>query len=91
MLLERAVWGFVEEMLTSEPGLVLKLAEVFAVFRGLLKNMGLADINRSDFKAMVGPMITSNFNVALRNDLAQDGMSGVRGWKNVRMVQTGPN
>ena len=77
-------------MLISETGQVLKLADAYSVFRELLKKSGLADIKRSDFKAVVGPMITSQFNVALRNDLAEDGKSGVRGWKNVRMLQTGP-
>lgn len=57
----------------------------------LLKNKGLANIKRSDFKAEVGPLITLNFNVALRNDLAQDGMPGVRGWKNTRLLHTGPS
>jgi len=50
-------------MLISETGQVLKLADAYQVFRGLLKKSGLADIERSDFKAVVGPMITYHFSV----------------------------
>lgn len=86
-LMERVARRFVSEMLTCEPGQILKLADAYAVFRGLLKQRDLPDIKRSDFKAVVGPLIRDQFSVALRNDL--DG-AGVRGWKNVRLVQTGP-
>jgi hypothetical protein len=79
---ERLARKFVDEMLSAEPGQILKLADAYAVFRGLLKQRDLPDIKRSDFKAVVGPMITSSFNVALRNDL---GGAGVRGWKGVKL------
>jgi hypothetical protein len=46
----------------------------------LLKERDLPDIKRSDFKAVVVPLIKDQFNVCLRNDL--DG-AGVRGWKGV--------
>ena len=78
---------FVDEMLFCEPGQILRLADAYAVFRGLLKQCDLPDIKRSDFKAVVGPLIREQFNVALRNDL--DGAGG-RGWKNVKLIQTGP-
>lgn len=86
-LYERVARRFVDELLTHEPGQILRLADAYAVFRGLLKQRELPDIKRSDFKAVVGPLITSNFNVALRNDLNG---AGVRGWKNVKMIQTVP-
>ena len=77
-----------DEMLSCEPGQILRLADAYAVFRGLLKQRDLPDIKRSDFKAVVGPLIRAQFNVALRNDL--DG-AGVRGWKNVRLIQSMPS
>ena len=76
-----------DDLLTSEPGQILRLADAYNVFRGLLKERELPDIKRSDFKAVVGPLITENFNVALRNDL--DGAGG-RGWKNVKLLQSRP-
>lgn len=71
-----------DELLTSEPGQILKLADAYTVFRGLLKMRDLPDIKRSDFKAVVAPLITENFNICLRNDL---GNAGVRGWKGVKL------
>jgi hypothetical protein len=56
-------------------------------FRELLKQRDLPNIKPSDFKSVVGPLIREQFDLALRNDL--DG-AGVRGWKNVRLVQAGP-
>jgi len=50
----------------------------------------LQPIKRSDFKAMVVPLIKDEFDVALRNDLVVDARQGVRGWKNLRMNQTMP-
>jgi hypothetical protein len=79
---ERVARKFVDELLTSEPGQILRLADAHAVFRDLLRAKELPDIKRSDFKAVVGPLITSQFNVCLRNDL--DG-AGIRGWKGVRL------
>jgi len=58
------------------------LGDAYAVFRGLLKERDLPDIKRSDFKAVVVPLIKDQFNVCLRNDL--DG-AGVRGWKGVKL------
>jgi hypothetical protein len=81
-ILERIARKYVDEMLTSEPGQILRLADAYAVFRDLLRARGLADIKRSDFKAVVGPLIRDQFNVALRNDLDN---AGVRGWKGVRL------
>ena len=86
-LFERVARKFVDELLTHEPGQILRLADAYGVFRELLRARELPDIKRSDFKAVVGPLITSQFNVALRNDLAG---AGVRGWKNVRLVQSRP-
>jgi len=87
-MFERVARKFVDDLLMSEPGQILRLADAYAVFRGFLKERDLPDIKRSDFKAVVGPLITENFNVCLRNDL--DG-AGSRGWKGVRMIQTGPS
>jgi hypothetical protein len=84
---ERVARRFVDEMLACEPGQILRLADAYTVFRGLLKQRDLPDLKRSDFKAVVGPLIREQFNVALRNDL--DGAGG-RGWKNVKLIQTEP-
>ena len=51
----------------------------------LLKDRELAPVKRSDFKAMVVPIVKQEFDVALRCDLVVDGRSGQRGWKNVRL------
>jgi hypothetical protein len=80
----------VDEMLTCEAGQTLKLADALAAFRRLLKDRELPDIKRSDFKAIVTPLIREQFNVALRNDLERSEGGGVRGWKRVKMIQTGP-
>ena len=84
---ERVARLFVDELLTSEPGQILKLSEAYSVFRQMLKRRELPDIKRSDFKAVVGPLIRDEFNVALRNDLDN---AGGRGWKGVKMIQSGP-
>lgn len=81
--------------MTNEPGQILRLADAYAAFRGLLKERELPDIKRCDFKAVVGPLIREEFNVALRNDLSGvegSGVegSGVRGWKGVKLVQSAP-
>jgi hypothetical protein len=86
-LFERVARKFVDELLSAEPGQILKLADAYAVFRELLRARELPDIKRSDFKAVVGPLIREQFSVALRNDL---GGAAVRGWKGVRMLQSGP-
>ena len=88
--MERIARNFVDEMLTCEPGEMLKLADAFAAFRGLLKQHELPDIKRSDFKAVVTPLIKQTFDVSLRNDLGRPEGGGVRGWKGVKMLQTGP-
>jgi hypothetical protein len=85
-LFERIARKFVDDMLTCETGQILRLADAYAVFRSLLKQRELPDIKRSDFKAVVGPLIREQFNVALRNDL---GGVGGRGWKDVKMLQSG--
>jgi hypothetical protein len=85
-MVERVARRFVDELLSVESGQILKLADAYAVFRGLLKERDLPDIKRSDFKAVVGPLITEQFHVCLRNDL--DGAGG-RGWKNVKLL-SGP-
>jgi hypothetical protein len=79
-MVERVARRFVDEVLSAEPGQILKLGDAYAVFRGLLKERDLPDIKRSDFKAVVVPLIKDQFNVCLRNDLAG---AGVRGWKGV--------
>jgi len=86
-LFERVARVFVDHLLMSEPGQILRLTDAYTAFRGLLKERELPDIKRSDFKAVVAPLIREQFNVALRNDL--DGGGG-RGWKGVKMLQTGP-
>ncbi len=80
----------VDELLTSETGQILKLHDAYTTFLGMLKNKNLPTIKRSDFKAVVGPLIREQFDVALRNYVPFDGLSGVRGWKGVKMLQTAP-
>ncbi len=87
---ERIARKFVEELLTAAPGNVLLLADAYASFLNLAKQNNLDPLKRSDFKAMVVPFVQEKFAVCLRNDLKIDERSGVRGWKNVGMIQTGP-
>ena len=84
-IMERVARRFVDEMLTSKPGEILRINDAFAVFRALLKQKELPDIKRSDFKAVLVPLIRDQFNVCLRNDLGGSG----RGWKGLKMVQSG--
>ena len=87
---ERLARKFVEELLCLESGQVLLLADAYAHFVKLLKQQNLDVIKRPEFKAMVTPIIQDEFAVGLRNDLVVDGKSGIRGWKNVRLVQSVP-
>lgn len=87
---ERIARKFVDELLTAPPGNVLLLADAYASFLNLVKQNNLEPVKRSDFKAMVAPFVQEKFAVCLRNDLKIDERTGVRGWKNVGMVQTGP-
>jgi hypothetical protein len=89
-LIERIARVFVEQLLTSEPGQVLRLHDAYTSFLRLLKEKNLPEIKRCDFQAVVGPLIREQFDVALRNDLGADEGQGVRGWKNVRLLQTVP-
>ena len=87
---ERLARKFVEELLTAESGQILMLGDAYAAFCQLLKQRELAPLKRSDFKAMVIPIIKDQFQVALRNDLVVDERQGVRGWKGVKLIQTRP-
>jgi len=87
---ERLLIKFCDELLTCEPGKILMLQDAYLAFCTLLKQRDLNPIKRSDFKAMVVPLIKGEYNVSLRNDLVVDGRQGVRGWKNVRLNQTVP-
>ena len=82
---ERLLMKYVSEALTSEPGNILMLQDAYNAYCRLVKQKELAPVKRSDFKAMVIPMIKDQFNTGLRNDLVVDGKSGQRGWKNVRL------
>jgi len=88
---EKVARKFVDDLLTSEPGQILRLADAYAMFRNLLKQRDLPDLKRSEFKAVVAPLIREEFNVALRNDLPGLDGSGVRGWKGVKLLQTAPD
>lgn len=59
----------------------MRLADAYAVFRSFLNRRDLPDIKRSDFKAVVAPLIRDQFSVALRNDLPGLDGDNVRGWK----------
>jgi hypothetical protein len=59
--------------------------------RAYKRQFDLRDITRSEFKAVIGPLIREEFNVALRNDLPGMDGSGVRGWKDVKIIQTVPS
>jgi hypothetical protein len=85
-VMERVARKFVDELLTSDPGQILRLNDVFPLFRAMLKDRGLPDIKRSNFKAVFVPLIKEQFNVCLRNDLGGSG----RGWKGVKMVRLRP-
>lgn len=87
---ERLARRFVEELVTAEPGKVLLLPDAYGAFCSMLKERALDPLKRSDFKAMVVPMIKDAYNVCLRNDLVVDDRQGVRGWKNVALNQTVP-
>jgi hypothetical protein len=82
---ERLARRFVDELLTSEPGHILILQDAYTTFCSLLKKQELNPLKRSDFKAIVTPMIRDEFNVGLRNDLVVGNRAGIRGWKNVRL------
>lgn len=84
-LFERVARVFVEEMLSAEPGQILKLQEAYTFFRGLLKQRNLPDLTKADFKCIIGPLIRDQFNVALRNDLVGEGKE-LRGWKGVKLL-----
>jgi hypothetical protein len=90
-LYERLARKFVDELLSVESGKVLMLGDAYAAFCALLKQGELESVKRSEFKAMVGPLIRDQFDVALRNDLVVDERQGVRGWKNLRLSQTLPS
>ena len=80
-----------DELLSVESGKVLMLADAYLAFCKLLKQRELEPVKRSDFKAMVVPLIRDEFDVCLRNDLVVDGRQGIRGWKDVGLSQTMPS
>jgi hypothetical protein len=82
---ERLARRFVDELLTSEPGQILKLQDAYTTFCSILKKQELNQLKRSDFKAIVTPLIRDQFNIGFRNDLVVDGRAGTRGWKNMRL------
>lgn len=69
---------------------MLLLTDAFSKFCNLLKEHSLEPVKRAEFKQMVVPMIKQQFDACLRNDLRIDERQGVRGWKNLRLNQTGP-
>jgi hypothetical protein len=85
---ERVARRFVDELLTCETGQILRLADAYAVFRGLLKQRDLPDMKRSEFKAVVGPLIKEQFDLGLRNDLiSQQRQVQQCGWKGLRLAE----
>ena len=82
---ERLARRFVDELLTSEPGQILMLQDAYTTFCSMLKKQELHPLKRSDFKAIVTPLIHDVFNAGLRNDLVVDGRPGTRGWKDLRL------
>jgi hypothetical protein len=81
---------FVDELLSAEPGHILMLTDAYQAFCSILIQRELEPLKRFDFKAIVVPCIKDEFNVCLRNDLVVDGRQDVRGWKNVKLIQTRP-
>jgi hypothetical protein len=69
----------VEEMLSAEPGHILRLQEAYGFFRSLLKQRNLPDIMKTEFIYTVGPLIREQFNVALRNNLDTEGNGSIGG------------
>jgi len=82
---ERVLHRFVSELLICEPGKILMLQDAYTTFCALLKQRELGPVKRSNFKAMVVPIIKGELDVSLRNDLVVDGKQGIRGWKNLRL------
>jgi len=88
---ERIARKFVDGLLACEPGETLLLKDAYDVFCGIVKQQSLEPVKRSEFSAMVVPLIREQFNVALRNDLQIDERQGVRGWKDMKLlVQADP-
>lgn len=85
---ERVARRFVDELLTCTPGQTLLLTDAFSKFCELLKQNSLEPVKRAEFKNMVVPLIKSQFDVCLRNDLKIDERQGVRGWKDLSLNQT---
>lgn len=75
-----------DELLACEPGKVLLLHDAYAVFLKMAKRQALEPIKRSEFRDMMVPLIREQFDVGLRNDLVIDERQGVRGWKDLRVL-----
>ena len=87
---ERVAMRFVDELLVSEPGQILKLHDAYSTFSALVKTHSLEPIKRSDFSALFVPIMRDKFSVALRNDLDLDDKQNVKGWKGVKLRQSLP-
>src|SRR5208283_1679102 len=62
---ERLARKFVDELLTADSGQILMLHDAYSAFCSLLKQSELEPLKRSDFKAIVSPLIRDEFDVAL--------------------------
>ena len=80
-----------DQLLISEPGQIVKLHDAYTTFLALLKEKSLPQIKRCDFKAVLAPLIREQFDVALRNDLSADDRHNIKGWKNIRLIQSKPS
>lgn len=84
-LVERVARVFVDQLLTAEPGQILRLQQAYTTFLEMLKDRNLPAVDKKQFKAVVAPLVRDQFQVALRNDLpALDG-EGLRGWKGIKI------
>jgi hypothetical protein len=57
---ERLARKFVDELLTADSGQILMLHDAYSAFCSMLKKRELEPLKRSDFKAIVAPLIRSD-------------------------------
>ena len=91
-LYERLTRVYAEEILERQEGSVLTLAHAFMVFQQFLKQRDMPHIKRTEFKAMLAPVVRDTFNLGLRNDVFdQTTQHQTIGWKGLRAVEVERN
>jgi hypothetical protein len=87
---ERICRRLVQEMFEPAEGQILLFNDVYAAFREMAKQRELEPIRRSQFRALIMPLVRESFDVGLRNDLCLNENQSV-GWKNVRLIEPARN